>query len=59
MKTLSRLLRDEQAATAIEYCVMMSLVLMAVIVTVAAVGAGTGGMFAGANSQLQTTNFGK
>ncbi|MGH6727973.1 MAG: Flp family type IVb pilin [Pseudolabrys sp.] len=39
MKTLGRFARDESAATAIEYCLIASLISIAVIVGVNGVGA--------------------
>jgi Flp pilus assembly pilin Flp len=59
MRRMVRFLRDDTAATAVEYCVMLMLVIMAVIAAVGAVGAGTGGLWGGANSKLQETNFGR
>jgi Flp pilus assembly pilin Flp len=53
-----RFLHDDAAATMVEYCVVMMLVLLSVIIAVGAVGAGTGGLWGGAQSKLSTTNFG-
>jgi len=39
MNTLGRFARDESAATAIEYCVIASLISIAIIVSVNGVGA--------------------
>ncbi len=38
MKSLIRFFSDDSAATAVEYAVMLSLILMAVFATVAALG---------------------
>lgn len=38
MKSLIRFFTDDSAATAVEYAVMLSLILMAVFATVAALG---------------------
>ena len=59
MRWILRFLHDDTAATAIEYCIVMTVILLSVIIAVAAVGAGTGGLWGGAQSHLNTTNFGK
>lgn len=58
MKWLLSLIRDEQATTAVEYAVMLALILMAVIASIATVGNGTGGMFSSNNTALQAAGFG-
>jgi len=58
VRWMVRFLHDDAAATMVEYCVVMMLVLLSVIIAVGAVGAGTGGLWGGAQSKLSTTNFG-
>lgn len=58
MKAILTLLREERAATAVEYAVMLALILLAVIGAVATVGAGTGGMFSNNQQALQAVGFG-
>lgn len=53
-----RFIADEEASTAVEYAVMLALVLMSVIAAVGAVGANSGGMWGNVNTQLQTKAFG-
>ena len=52
MRWMSGLLREEEAATAVEYAVMLALVLMVVIGAIGAVGAQSGGMWGGIDSEL-------
>ena len=58
MKTIYKLLREEQAATAVEYAVMLGLILLAAIVGVSAVSSNTGGMWGGIDGDLDAVNFG-
>ncbi len=52
-----KILREEEAATAVEYSVMLALVLMAVLGTIGALGAESGGMWDGIESDLQESGF--
>jgi pilus assembly protein Flp/PilA len=54
---LTRFLRDEEAATAVEYAVMLALILMAIITTIGAVGQTTGGMWNNNMTQMQSVGF--
>lgn len=58
MKSLLRFLGDEQAATAVEYAVMLGLILLVVIGSIVTVGQGTGGMWSGNSSAMQSAGFG-
>ncbi|HTI50729.1 MAG TPA: Flp family type IVb pilin [Planctomycetaceae bacterium] len=58
MKWILTLLREEHAATAVEYSVMLALILLAVIGAVASVGQGTGGMFSSNKNALEAVGFG-
>ncbi len=57
MSFMSKLLIDEQAATAVEYAVMLALILIAILSAIGAVGAQAGGMWAGIISNLQAVGF--
>jgi Flp pilus assembly pilin Flp len=58
MKWVISLLREEQAATAVEYAVMLALILAAIIASIVSVGQGTGGMWSGNLSAFQAVGFG-
>ena len=55
---LKSFIRDEEAATAVEYSVLLALILMAIIGTVTIVGTETNEMLGGINDSLQSTLFG-
>lgn len=57
MRILVRLFREEQAATAVEYAVMLALVLLATIGAIGAFGRGSGGLWTGINGDLQSVGF--
>jgi pilus assembly protein Flp/PilA len=50
--------RQEEAATAVEYAVMLALILIAVIGAIGSVGAQTGGMWGDIDNELTTVGFG-
>jgi pilus assembly protein Flp/PilA len=50
--------RQEDAATAVEYAVMLALILVAVISAIGSVGASTGGMWGGIDTDLSAAGFG-
>ena len=58
IRWLQKLYRDDEAATAVEYAVLLALILMAVIGTIGAVGAQTGGLWGGIDTSLEATEFG-
>ena len=49
-----RLLRDEEGPTAVEYAVLLALIIVAIMAGIGAVGSQTGGMWS--NNQTQLTN---
>ena len=60
MRLISRIctiLRDEEAATAVEYSVVLALILMAVIGVIGTVGSLSGGMWGGIEDDLRQTSF--
>ena len=58
IRKLKSFIRDEEAATAVEYSVLLALILMAIIGTVTIVGTETNEMLGGINDSLQNTLFG-
>jgi len=53
MRWLSVFHKDEDAATAVEYAIMLSLILMAVFATVAAIGTNLSAKYTSIESQIQ------
>lgn len=58
MKWLKALIREEEAATATEYAVLLALILVAVVGAIGAFGSQAGGLWGGIDSSLDATNFG-
>ncbi len=58
IKRLLRLFHDDEAATAVEYSVMLALILMGVIAAIGVVGSETGGLWGGIDDDLSATRFG-
>ena len=54
MAFIKRFLRETEAATAVEYSVMLALILMSVITAIGTVGSQTGGLWSSIKSQIQT-----
>jgi Flp pilus assembly pilin Flp len=52
MKSLIRFFSDDSAATAVEYAVMLSLILMAVFATVAALGTNLSAKYTNIETQI-------
>jgi pilus assembly protein Flp/PilA len=57
MRYFLKFLRDEQAATAVEYAVMLALIIVVLIGTIGAVGANAGGMWGGIQNHLKDVGF--
>lgn len=58
MRLLVRLLLDQdEAATAVEYAVMLALILLAVIGSVAALGSQNGGLWGNNSTAMQAVGF--
>lgn len=57
-RRLYRFLSGEDAATAVEYAVMLGLVLMAVFAAVATLGQNTSQSWSNSNASLKAVNFG-
>ncbi len=54
MAFIRRFLKDTEAATAVEYAVMLALILMSVITAIGTVGSQTGGLWSSIKTQIQT-----
>ena len=52
MLFITKFLREEEAATAVEYAVMLAMILMVVFGAVSAVGAQGGSLWSGINDDL-------
>ena len=59
MKSLGRFWSEEEATTAVEYAVMLALILLAVIAAVGSVGVGTGGMWGGIDRDMAGAGLGQ
>ena len=55
---LLRLYRDDQAATAVEYAVLLALILMAIISAISAVGSSTSGLWTSDAGQIDAAIVG-
>jgi pilus assembly protein Flp/PilA len=53
MQAVITFLRSEEAATAVEYAVMLGLILAMIIAAIGSVGAHTGGMWGNIDSEMQ------
>ena len=58
IRRLLKLCRDEEAATAVEYAVLLALILVVVIGAIGTFGTETGGLWSGIDSDLESTAFG-
>ena len=58
MRWLRRLIRDEQGPTAVEYCVMMGMILLVVIGAVGTVGVNANNMWVRIFNNLNSIVFG-
>jgi pilus assembly protein Flp/PilA len=52
MRSIVRFIRTEEAATAVEYAVMLALILLVVLSAVGAVGSKTATLFGGAATSM-------
>lgn len=59
LRALGKFLQEEQAATAVEYAVMLAMILIAVITAIAAVGVEAGGWWGDIDSDLEAHQFGQ
>ena len=54
MRFLARFLKDERAATAVEYSIMLSLILMVVLTAIGLVGAQSSTMWGNIATSIET-----
>jgi Flp pilus assembly pilin Flp len=57
MRFLNNLFLEEEAATAVEYAVVLAMILMTLISAIGLVGAQAGGMWSGIVSNLHAVGF--
>ncbi len=57
MRPLIEILRNEDGTTAVEYAVMLAMILMAVISAIGSLGSETGGMWGSINGNLEDVGF--
>jgi len=57
MRPLLEIFRNEEAATAVEYAVMLALILLAAIGAIGSFGAETGGLWGGIEGDLEEVGF--
>jgi pilus assembly protein Flp/PilA len=57
MRRIARFLKNDEAATAVEYSVMLALILMVVIGAISAVGGRTNGLWSNIFTSLQSVGF--
>jgi pilus assembly protein Flp/PilA len=57
MRFLINFFLEEEAATAVEYAVVLAMILITIISAIGAVGTRTGGMWSGIMSDLQSIGF--
>ena len=53
MKMFTNFLREEQAATAVEYAIMLGMILMAVVVSIESVGQNTNAMYGDIRTEME------
>ena len=58
MKRLREFLRRDDAATAVEYAVLLAMILIGVIAAVGSVGTETGGLWGNVETELNTAGLG-
>lgn len=52
MRAVKRFLQDDSGPTAVEYAVLLALILMSALITVSTVGRGTGGLWAASSNAI-------
>jgi len=58
VQLIKNILCGEEAATAVEYAVMLALILLAVVGAIEVVGTQSGGMWGGVQNDLNDVGFG-
>ncbi|GAB6167219.1 hypothetical protein JCM19992_32190 [Thermostilla marina] len=57
VQILQRFVREDEAATAVEYAVMLAFILMACIGAISSFGSETGGLWSGITGDLSSVGF--
>lgn len=57
MKAIQAFFRDDNAATAVEYAVMLAMIIVTCLAAVSSFGGATSGMWGGINSDLDAHGF--
>ena len=57
MKAILSFLRDDQAATAVEYAVMLAMIIMTAIAAISSFGSATNGLWGGIDGDLDAHGF--
>jgi len=57
VRSLNRFIRNEDGVTSVEYCVMLALIILVMLVGVAATGGGVAGWWGDIDSDLDTHGF--
>jgi len=57
MRWIGRLLREDEAATAVEYAVILALILMSVVGAIGVVGNQAGGMWSNNVDEMRNVGF--
>jgi pilus assembly protein Flp/PilA len=57
MRNIIKFITDESAATAVEYAVMLAMIILAVLAAIGTVGTQTGGMWSSIVSNLRSVGF--
>jgi pilus assembly protein Flp/PilA len=58
MGTIKRFLRGDDGTTAVEYAVMLAMILLAMLATIASFGGQTGNLWGNTNTKLTEAGFG-
>lgn len=58
MHSLFTFLQDDEAATAVEYSIMLAAIILTAIVGIIAVGESTSGLFTNIDSEMQSHGIG-
>lgn len=57
MKAIQAFFRDDQAATAVEYAVMLAMIIVTCLAAISSFGGATNGMWGGINGDLDAHGF--
>lgn len=57
MQAISNFFENDNAATAVEYAVMLALILLSIIAAISQVGGASGSMWGNNNTQLKNAGF--